>query len=294
MAQYKIADLENLSGIKAHTIRIWEKRYNLLNPLRTETNIRYYGDDDLKKLLNIASLLQAGHKISNISKLNEVEIAKQIEEIHQTGGQGIKEETLINQLISAGLSFNEQQFDKAFSNCILSFGIGGSYQRVLYPMLNRIGLLWTTEDLSPAQEHFISNLIRQKLFVAIEAIDPAPEHAEKWLLFLPENEEHELGLLIANHILRSNNKKVYYLGTNVPMNSLLSAFNQIQPDRLLLFQVRPHQSKALQEVLIQLHQNTNATETVLCCSPIEAKQLTPYPEQHFITSFDRFLELCRN
>ncbi len=218
MITYSIADLENLTGIKAHTIRIWEKRYNVIEPSRTPTNIRYYSNDDMRKLINIAALLNAGMKISKISKLTSDELKA---EINKRLGAGTEEdviaESYISQLINAGLEFNEPSFDKLFSSSILKYGIKDAYIKVLIPILNRIGLLWSTESLNPAQEHFISNLVKQKLYSAIDALPPAEGDQKPIVLFLPDFEDHEIGLLMSNFILRQAGRKVIYLGQKVPL-----------------------------------------------------------------------------
>jgi len=229
MDRYKISELERLSGIKAHTIRIWEQRYNILQPLRSDGNIRLYDGGQLKKLLNVATLIKAGNKISAISQLSQEEINQRIESLSSIVGEGIKEEMLINQMMSSGLSFDEKSFEKAFSNSILSFGLISAYKKVFYPLLNKMGLLWSLTEINPSQEHFISNLIKQKMFAAIDALSPTSNESEKWLLFLPENETHELGLLVSNYILRSNNKEVCYLGADVPRENLMDVARRINP-----------------------------------------------------------------
>lgn len=291
MGKYKISDLANLSGVKPHTIRIWEQRYNMLTPLRTDTNIRYYDDDQLRRLLNIVTLQNAGFKISAIGNLSDEEITNQIELLNNSGGPGIKEESLINKLISAGLTFNEHQFEKAFSNAILSFGITGAYEKVLYPMMNKIGLLWVTEEISPAQEHFISQLIRQKLFAAIDSLEPVSDNAESWLLFLPENEHHELGLLVANYILRTKGINVCYLGADVPITSLKEAVYLVKPHTMLMFNVRPFQSANLQIWLDEIASDLKYKKCYICCSNEDKQTVAAHEGQQLITSYKEFIEL---
>lgn len=293
MGKYKISDLENLSGIKAHTIRIWEQRYNILEPLRTETNIRYYDDEQLKKLLNVVTLINAGNKISMISKLSSNEILERIESIASIGGPGIKEESLINQLISSGLTYNELLFEKAFSNSILSFGVTGAYEKVLYPMLNKLGLLWLTEEMNPSQEHFVSNMIRQKLFAAIDSLNPADESDETWMLFLPEGELHELGLLVANYILRSKGKNVCYLGADVPLHNLVDAVKEVKPSHLLLFNVRQNREEDMQLWLNEMHQQLKYKILYKCCSKESAQILQVNKKQKLITDFHEFMEIAQ-
>ena len=254
MIRYSINELESLTGIKAHTIRIWEQRYGILKPERTGTNIRYYSNDELRKLLNVTSLYNAGVKISHIVKLSENEIKNRISELidSSTSEQNPYYEPFIGSLIAAGLDFDETLFEKNFSNAILKFNLINTYRYVLLPMLQRIGVLWSTEDISPAQEHFISNLVVQKIYSVIDGLQPPVENNEKWLLFLPQHEEHEIGLLIANYLLRSTGKKVFYLGTRLPYETLLQTANIIKPTHLMFVIVRNQPSNELQNYLDML------------------------------------------
>ena len=291
MTKYKISDLEKLSGIKSHTIRIWEKRYKVLTPLRTDTNIRFYDDIQLRKLLNIVSLMNSGIKISFISKLTEKEINERVEDLSNIGEIGIKEETLINQMLTAGLSYNEASFEKAFSNSILSFGLMDAYQNVFYPMLIKIGLLWTSTELNPAQEHFVTNLIKQKIFSAIDALKPPKNESENWLLFLPEEEQHDLGLLIANYGLRSKGKKVIYLGANVPLESLHLIAKEVDPTHYLTFSIRPNAHNSINDYLSSMNEKYNKPPIHVCCSIETSEKLKLTSNQKIIASFQDFLNL---
>lgn len=253
MITYSIADLENLTGIKAHTIRIWEKRYNVIEPSRTATNIRYYSNDDMRKLINIVALLNAGMKISKISKLSPDELN---EEVNNRLSQGTEEdviaESYISQLINAGLGFNEASFDKLFSSSILKYGIKDSYIKVLIPVLNRIGLLWSTESLNPAQEHFISNLVKQKLYSAIDALPLADSNQAPVVLFLPDFEDHEIGLLMTNFLLRQAGRNVIYLGQKVPLVNIKDTVTECNPSQLLFFLIQTRPTDFLQNYIDQL------------------------------------------
>ena len=170
MATYSIKDIEHLSGIKAHTLRIWEKRYNIIVPKRTQTNIRYYDDEDLKRLLNVSVLNRYGYKISSIANLHEKEIRNEILAITSKYGDLSAQ---IENLIVAMVDFDKAYFDKIFNKSIMSRGLEETMLKVIYPFFEKIGILWQTGNINPAQEHFISNLIRQKLIVAI---DDLPEY----------------------------------------------------------------------------------------------------------------------
>jgi methanogenic corrinoid protein MtbC1 len=141
----------------------------------------------------------------------------------------------VSQLIAAGMTYDTKEFEKIFSACVLKFGVKGSYVQVIYPLLNRIGLLWASDVIPPAQEHFISNIIRQKLFSEIEKIPPASNTSDTWILFLPENEFHEIGLLLAYYLIRKTGRKVIYLGSSVPLQAITDSVKQIKPSSLLLF-----------------------------------------------------------
>lgn len=293
MGRYKISDLEKLSGVRAHTIRIWEQRYNLLKPHRTETNIRYYDDNQLKKLLNVVSLMNAGGKISAISKLTEKDFKLQINSLIQKGTKNVKEEALINQLISAGLTYDEQAFEKSFSNAILSFGLMKAYQNIFYPMLIKIGFLWSAEELNASQEHFISNLIKQKIFAAIDALTPATNSSEKWVLFLPEGEMHDIGLLIANYGLRSKGAKVVYLGESVPIKNLYEVAQSVKATHYLAFVVKHNQQTAMNDYLLQMQHKFNDPTIFICCNNFLKEKLILSKKQHAISSFDEFQKIIQ-
>jgi len=218
MGNYSIKDLERLSGIKAHTIRIWEKRYSLIEPERSTTNIRNYCDSDLKKLLNISILNRNGLKISKISQLTGNEISslvnKLTEDTHNANSQ-------FENLYIAMIDLDENLFNKILSRAILQMGFEKMVIDILYPFFKRIGIMWQTGTITPAQEHFISNLVRQKIIVAIDSIVPNHDSQSKtFILYMHESEMHELGLLFMNYLLKKRNQKVIYLGIMLPIDSL--------------------------------------------------------------------------
>lgn len=228
MGVYSIKDLEQLSGIKAHTLRIWEQRYDILHPKRTPTNIRYYDDDDLRLVLNISSLNKNGHKISRIAKMSFDEIQELVREISSSN---LECATQINALIIAMVELEEARFEKIISTNTLQFGFEKTMIQVIYPFLEQIGILWQTGSINPAHEHFISNLIRQKLIVAIDGQVGIPNaNAPKYILFLPEGELHELSLLFAAYIIKSRKNKVIYLGQSLPLCDLKMIIDFQKPD----------------------------------------------------------------
>lgn len=230
MARYSIRELEKLSGIKAHTIRIWEKRYNVIQPKRTNTNIRYYSETDLKKLLNIAILNRQGWKISEIARLQNDDLTDKVMRFTYNSKDV---ESQVEKLVIAMVDLDEAKFDHILSNAIMHDGFEQTIIKLIFPFFEKIGLLWQTGSINPAQEHFISNLFRQKLMVAIDNLMiPDKKNASKFILFLPEDEFHELGLLFYNYLIKKAGQSVIYLGASVPFNDLVETQNMIQADYL--------------------------------------------------------------
>jgi DNA-binding transcriptional MerR regulator len=230
MSKYSIRELERLSGIKAHTIRIWEKRYNVIEPSRTDTNIRYYSDEDLKKLLNIAILNRKGMRISDIANMKEKELAKKVME-YSYNSRDV--ESQIEQMVIAMVDLDESKFNQLLNTAIMHDGFEKAIINIIFPFFEKIGILWQTNSINPAQEHFVSNLFRQKLMVAIDNLMiPDKEGAKKFVLFLPENEFHELGLLFYNYLIKKAGHSVIYLGTSVPVEDLEMTVKKIKPHYL--------------------------------------------------------------
>ena len=217
MNAFTIKDLENLSGIKAHTIRIWEQRYSFLNPQRTKTNIRSYSNSELKTVLNIALLTRYGYKVSHIDRMSAEEMNDKILSLSQAQAQ---QERLINDLIHAMVEIDIEAFESALDEYIHLKGIEKTILQIIFPFLERIGILWLTNHINPAQEHMATNAIRQKLIMGIESLKTTVTRKKSILLFLPEGEHHELGLLFMYYLLKSRAIKVYYLGTNVPLKDV--------------------------------------------------------------------------
>ncbi|MFT4856842.1 MAG: DNA-binding transcriptional MerR regulator [Algoriphagus sp.] len=229
MRTYSIKDLEQLSGIKAHTLRIWEQRYNLLSPKRTETNIRYYDDEDLKLILNVALLNDNGFKISKIVSMDRPEMRDEV--MHLTE-RSLTHDDQIHALTISMIEMDEERFDKILSINILKLGFEQTMMNIIYPFMSKIGVLWQTGAINPAQEHFISNLVRQKLIVAIDG-QIHTNTGKKFLLFLPEGELHEVSILFASFLIKNKGHKVIYLGQNTPNEDLKHVYNIHNPEFLL-------------------------------------------------------------
>lgn len=224
---FSIKDLENLSGIKAHTIRIWEKRYNLLEPMRTDTNIRLYNVENLQKLLNVVLLTQFGYKISKISKLSIEEIEKSVVKIQN-------EKTINDHALSAlkmaMLHFDQALFMKTYNELIAEKDFSQVFIETFIPLLNEIGILWTANTITPAHEHFIAYLIKQKILVQTEKhlFLNSKENKQTYVLYLPSNEVHDLGLLFLQYILVAKGKHVIYLGRDLPIEDVAELNNHFE------------------------------------------------------------------
>lgn len=231
MGRYSIKDLEQLSGIKSHTLRAWEQRYGIIQPKRTQTNIRYYDDNDLRLLLNISFLNRNGQKISKIADMQHEEIREAVRKIADSN---LEFPNQVNALVIAMVNLDEERFEKIISTNTLQFGFENTMMNIVYPFLKQVGILWQTGSINPAHEHFITNLIRQKLIVAIDGqITPQNPNAKKYALFLPEGEQHELSLLFAAYVIKSRHNRAIYLGQSLPLKDLSVILDVYEPDYVL-------------------------------------------------------------
>lgn len=252
---FSIKDLENLSGIKAHTIRIWEKRYNILEPMRTDTNIRLYNLASLQKLLNITLLHEYGYKISKIATYPQDKIPQLVREI-------ISNKNAKNHAISsfkmAMMNFDQESFFNTFNWLTTEKSFKEIFQQVFIPLLNELGLLWQSDTITPAHEHFISNLIKQKLHINTEKlqVQKPTKNDRIYVLSLPMNEIHELGLMYIQYEILLQGYKTIYLGESMPIENLKELnnhFNNItfisylttQPDRTIVNQYVKNMSSEL-------------------------------------------------
>lgn len=242
---FTIKDLENLSGIKSHTIRIWEKRYQLLKPQRTAGNVRYYDIENLQKLLNVALLNKNKYKISKIASLSNDSIILLAREL---ANKSALVDDAINSFKMSMFSFDQNLFNKTYNQLLINKTFRQVFKEVFIPFLNQIGLMWQTNTLTPAHEHFVSSLISQKIQINIEKIQQniMVDNSIVYVLYLPEDEIHELGLMYLNYELSLRSKKTIYLGASIPLdnlNTLISKFNNIE--FITSFTVAPENSKVL-------------------------------------------------
>ncbi|SJZ33880.1 MerR family transcriptional regulator [Sediminibacterium ginsengisoli] len=251
MEAFTIKDLENLSGIKAHTIRIWEQRYSLLKPSRTDTNIRYYSNDELKKVLNISILNRYGYKISEINRMSLDEMNEKIRALADTEA---RLELTLNKLVAAMIDMDMELFETLIDQYTAQQGIAGAIQMLVFPFLEKIGILWQTNHITPAQEHMVSNIIRQKLIAGIDR-SPKPQTKHKTIiLFLPPDQYHELGLLFMQFLLKQEGHEVLYLGCDTPVKELEYVARLKKPDFIYCHLTSVAQNFQLGKWLTQLGQ----------------------------------------
>lgn len=251
MSTYSVAQVEAFTGISAHSLRIWERRYDFIIPQRTATNIRFYSDIQLKKLINVGILTRNRYKISKIVAMTDVEVHRHVSDIilqpsavHEEG---------IHSLTLSMIDLDEEQFNHTYHSYIRRHGILNTFTHLIYPFLRHVGVLWGIDKTMPAQEHFISNLIRQKLIASIDAFPTASKNAPVLLLFLLKGEEHDIGLLLAHFIARELGWKTYYLGRNVPIEDIKQVVESTHPELLFSMFVSTRKTKfrAMQEELMQ-------------------------------------------
>ena len=229
MAEYKIKDLENLTGIKSHTIRIWEKRYRILSPDRTDTKIRTYSDSELTHLLTVSMLNRNGIKISKIAKLSQEDMNKLLWDIKVNK----EPEYSMDKLLLSLVSLDEELFKETLTNLLESEGLEKTFTDHLIPFLDRIGIMWLIGSVNPAQEHFMSNLIRQKIISEIDKQEIPVSTEKSVLMYLPEHEWHEMSLLFYHFLLRSKGVPTFYLGQSLPYESLVECIEKLKPNYIL-------------------------------------------------------------
>lgn len=260
MNAFTIKDLENLSGIKAHTIRIWEQRYNFLKPQRTTTNIRYYTNDELKTVLNIALLNKYGFKISHIGRMQPSEIR---ERILTLGDVHAIQERIINDLVQQMVDLDMETFEKTLNGYISAKGIERTITQIIFPFLEKIGILWQTGHTNPAQEHLVTNMIRQKLMVAIERCITPMNINKTVLFFLPEGEHHELGLLFIYYLLKNKGARTIYLGANVPLKDVEYVVKLKKPDIVFIHMTATATTFNFEKFINSIEQKIDNVPTII-------------------------------
>jgi DNA-binding transcriptional MerR regulator len=260
MSSYSIKDLEQISGIKAHTIRIWEQRYNFLQPSRTQTNIRTYSAHELKTILNVSLLNKYGFKISHIDKMSAEQMEEKILTINQLDAQ---KDRIVNNLIKEMVSLNMPAFEHQLDTYIAQKGIEKTITEIIFSFLERVGILWITNHINPAQEHLATNILRQKIIYGIEKTPAITKYTKRIVLFLPEGEFHEIGLLFVHFLLKQNGIFVDYLGANVPMVDLEYLVKAAQVDYLFCHLTSPAKKFKFNSFIDQISKINQSTPVVL-------------------------------
>jgi MerR family transcriptional regulator, light-induced transcriptional regulator len=282
MHSFTIKDLENLSGIKAHTIRIWEQRYSFIKPERTGTNIRYYSNEELKKILNVALLNKYGYKISHIDKMNDGEMKEKILSLNQMEAQ---QERMVNDLIQCMVDIDIEKLEIILDKFIGARGIERTITQIIFPFLEKIGILWLTNHINPAQEHLVTNVIRQKLIVGIDSIVTSLKVNKTVLLFLPEGEYHELGLLFMNYLLKSRGIATVYLGSSVPLKDVAYIVKLKKPDYLYSHLTTVGQSFNFDKFISNVTQNFSDIPMIISGQLTCTYQKKIHPPLNFKRSF---------
>ncbi len=276
-----------MTGIKSHTIRIWEKRYGILQPGRSDTNIRFYTNEDLKKLLNVSFLNQHGLKISRIAEMSEEDIRLKVQALNLAQ---LTDATLIESLIVAMIELNEHRFRDILDTAALRYGFGQVVVQVVFPFFQRIGIMWQTGVINPAQEHFVSNIVRNMIIGATEAIDYRPDPGlKKVVLLLPESELHEIGLLFYNYVLRIHNYPTLYLGQIVPLDSIERIVEITGPDAMVCSVTNALNAVDI-DTLIRRIAETCKGPVFVCGSALSACEV-PMPAN--VSRFSKYEELLQ-
>jgi DNA-binding transcriptional MerR regulator len=261
VAVYSIKDLEKLSGIKAHTIRVWERRYGIINPQRTPTNIRFYEDDDLKLILNIALLNKNGLRISKIAEMSKQEIGEKVAKLSEVN---FEDGTQLDALTISMIEMDEQKFDRIISANIQQLGFERTMLEVIHPFLDKLGVLWLTGSINPVQENFISYLIRQKIIVAIDQtpLTTQPD-SNKFLIYLPEGERQELSLLFMHYLLKKRGQHVIYIGQDMSLVDLKDAYEIHAPQYIFTMISETFAKEPVQDYVDSLSENFAPSKILL-------------------------------
>lgn len=292
MNSFTIKDIESLTGIKAHTIRIWEQRYNLLRPKRKDTNHRIYDNGDLKHIMRIAYLYHHGYKISRIAGMTDEEV-KQLS-LEESGKKGSHlHQAYINQLVEAMIDFDQHRFEKIFHNVLLRMGFEQCMLKVIYPYLERVGLLWLVDCVIPAQEHFAASIIRKKLMVAIDGLDFPTEGHERFLVFLPPGEFHEIPVLFVQYLLKKHGCTVVNFGCNIPLEDIRFYTDRKPVDHIYTHLITNFPQKALDR-LADSFGTLFPDIPVTISGPQVARFTKPLPPNvHTIFSLEEMLAFAR-
>ncbi|MBK9255287.1 MAG: MerR family transcriptional regulator [Saprospiraceae bacterium] len=292
MVAYSIKDLENLSGLKAHTLRIWEKRYGIISPRRTDTNIRYYEDTDLQKILNISLLNRKGYKISKIAGMSGDELKQKVAELTEVG---VAFEDQVDSLMMAMFELNESKFNIILDHQIESKGFEHTMNDVVYPLLDKLSMMWIAGSIKSVHENFVSNLIKWKTIVAIDKLKVTIQHPGlKFLIYLPEAETHELSLHFLHFILKKYGAHVINLGSNVPLIDVLEGQNILNANYIFTIFNDSFADVPLQPYIDELSKNCGDAKILISGFQTVSQKITLAENVINISSIDKLKEFIEN
>tara|TARA_B100001057_G_scaffold476879_1_gene545434 strand:- start:765 stop:1646 length:882 start_codon:yes stop_codon:yes gene_type:complete len=291
MTKYSIDQFSQITGITKFVLRTWENRYGFLKAKRTETKIRFYTDELLVRALNSNYLLENGYKISIISKLSHDEISSKVDEIKNSTDDNSIESYYIAKLIKSALDFDTNLFNSTYDNAVQELGILEFYKSVLLVAFSKIGIFWLTNRIAPSQEHFLSELVKQKIGAAADSVSNDEIKKDSWLLFLPENEFHDIGLLFAKFLLIKNGFEVVYLGANIPYGSLLELAEKKHIDNVLFFSVSNTSKSNLDFTINYLNKSFPNTKHFLVANSLDINFLTKEHDITILDNLDDFIKI---
>lgn len=297
MKRYSIKDIEQLTDIKAHTLRIWEQRYNFLVPHRTPTNIRYYDTEQLKILLNVSTLVNNGARISKVSSLTPEELNKEVKKAFEQNLEEIADKSVlfkINGLMLAMLDLNESGFQEVFSQSLTRRGMERTLTEVIEPFLNRVQVLWRTGEVSSAYEHFMHNLIRQKVIVAMDGLSAPTTSKEKYMVYLPESEFNDMYALLFTYQLKAKGRQVVNLGSNIPITDLVEIVRATDPNVILTFFNQPTGLNYIQKYLKRLGEAFPHRRILVAGNVLNMKQLELNEQTDVVESLEEFSDMLEN
>ena len=291
MTRYSIDQFSGITGITKFVLRTWENRYGYLKAERTDTNIRVYTDDMVVRALNTNYLINNGYKISKISKLSDKQIFEAVVDIKLKAKPKTNQaEYYINQMIASALSFNSIKFDTAYNEGVQEFGLLDFYKKVILKTMHKIGILWLTNRVAPSQEHFLSEHIKQKIAVATDVKFSKNNKGPSWLLFLPEGEFHEIGLLFAKFLLVENGYNVIFLGPNVPYGSLVQVSQNVEIHNTLMFCVANSTKNNIDFTIKYLESNFKNTSHYIIANNLCLDTTSIKTDVKLFTDLDQFIK----
>ena len=289
---YSIDQFSKITGISKLVLRTWENRYDYLKANRTKTNLRSYSDQLLIQALKTKFLLDLGYKISFITRQNNIEIDNLIGGLKSSNNH-VSCEYYINKIIESGITYDTELFNETYNECLLEFNHLDLYKHIMLPTFSKIGLFWLTNQMNPAQEHFLSELFKQKIHSEINKIPTSNQKEKTWLLFLPPNEHHEIGLLFSWFLLLKNGFNVIYLGANVPLVSIKQIAETREIDNLLFFSIANVSKLSLSENMSYLNKYLNKTNRYLVANVGQSKLFKKY-RITLINDLQKFVKLISN